>query len=435
MNIIFISPNYPEGRWRYVHALRGLGVNVLGIGDAVEENFPHGLQGCLTDYYRVDDLRNYDAVYRGVAFFAHKYGHPDGIESLNDYWATLEASLRRDFNVVGFDMDYALSVFNSDFVNEAVKSAGLKLIERDENNRPIIPSEAKIIKCCGFVNRYGKLSVLSSYEFSDLPEFISEKNELLSFFSIEPGELLMGKILKILDTVRVKGGFFNFTFALGKEISIVDYSFLPPEEYFADAIACSGSSDVCHIWAADKVGMNMDCHKSPETTVYATRRFDRSYRYSHDRIMSKLKQSIRRYGRCYTGLDITGDYFYIFKADSAKKARETIKFIQVDYSDNGPIAEFPALNTVRRNELRQSAIREKSSYDARMLLSRKVEEKIQQGEAVKNESYEKNKGSAGTRSQKNAAKTSSKASSKTNAKAPTKKKSTTKPQPEKATNK
>ena len=60
MNIIFISPNYPEDRWRYIHALRGLGVNVLGIGDADEEFFPHGLKGCLTDYYKVDDLHNYD---------------------------------------------------------------------------------------------------------------------------------------------------------------------------------------------------------------------------------------------------------------------------------------------------------------------------------------------------------------------------------------
>ncbi len=85
MNVIFISPNYPEGHWRYVQALRGLGVNVLGIGDAVEENFPHGLKGGLTGYYKVEDLRNYDAVYRAIAFFSYNYGRPDAIESLNGY--------------------------------------------------------------------------------------------------------------------------------------------------------------------------------------------------------------------------------------------------------------------------------------------------------------------------------------------------------------
>ena len=372
MNVIFISPNYPEDRWRYIHALRGLGVNVLGIGDAVEENFPHGLQGCLTDYYRVDDLHDYDAVYRAVSYLSYQYGRPDGIESLNDYWATLEASLRRDFNVVGFDVDYARRVFDKASVNDAVRAAGVKLMERDEEGNAVLPEGSRVIRCCGMVNRYGKVMGAAVYEFSDLPERIAQKKELLSFFIFA-------------------GGFFNLTFAVGREILLADVSFLPPEEYFADVMACTGSSDVCHLWAADKVGMNMDYHILPETTVFATRRFDRSYRYSHDRIMSKLKSVIRRYGRSYTDFDMTGDYFYIFKADSAAKARELIQFIQVDYADVSPIAQFPALKAVDRRNLRQSAIREQSSYDARMLLSRKVEEKLHQSSA-----YEKAKKEAGT---------------------------------------
>ena len=144
------------------------------------------------------------------------------------------------------------------------------------------------------------------------------------------------------------------------------------------------------MWAADKIGMNMDYHILPETTVFVTRRFDRSYRYSHDRIMSKLDPVIRRQGRCYTGVDITGDYFYIFKADNAAKARELIKFIQVDYSDNSPIAQFPPLRALDRSELRQTAIREQSSVEARRLLSRKVEEKLHQSSA-----YEEAKNNAG----------------------------------------
>ena len=397
MNVIFISPNYPEDRWRYIHALRGLGVNVLGIGDAVEENFPHGLQGCLTDYYRVDDLHDYDAVYRAVSYLSYQYGRPDGIESLNDYWATLEASLRRDFNVVGFDVDYARRVFDKASVNDVVRAADVKLLERDEEGGAILPKNSRVIRCCGMVNRYGKVMGAAVYEFSDLPERIAQKKELLSFFSIAPEECgtesedFMETALKVVDAVRVRGGFFNLTFAVGKEILLADASFLPPEEYFADMMACTGSSDVCHLWAADKVGMNMDYHILPETTVFATRRFDRSYRYSHDRIMSKLKSVIRRYGRSYTDFDMTGDYFYIFKADSAAKARELIQFIQVDYADVSPIAQFPALKAVDRRNLRQSAIREQSSYDARMLLNRKVEEKIHQSSA-----YEKAKKEAGT---------------------------------------
>lgn len=401
MNVIFISPNYPEDRWRYVHALRGLGINVLGIGDAVEEDFPHGLKGCLTDYYRVENLHDYDAVYRAVAFLTYKHGRIDAVESLNDYWAVLEASLRRDFNVVGFDIDYARRVFDKNRVNDAMRGAGIKLMERDEQGSPVIEEGSHVIRCCGMVDRYGHIKGASVYEFSDLPERINENKSLLSFFSISPEECgagdhdLMETVLKAIGAVNLRGGFFNLTFVVGSEILLADTSFLPPEEYFADVMACSGSSDVCHMWAADKAGINMDYHVMNETTVFATRRFDRSYRYSHDRIMSKLKPVIRRYGRCYTGLDITGDYFYIFKAENAEKARELIRFIQVDYADISPIAEFPALKAVSKNNLRQSAIREQSSYDARRLLNRKVEQKIQISSA-----YEEGKKKAGTRGKK-----------------------------------
>lgn len=410
MNVIFISPNYPEGRWRYVSALRGLGVNVLGIGDAVEEDFPYGLRGCLTDYYRVDDLHNYDAVYRAVAFFSHKYGRPDVIESLNDYWAVLEASLRRDFNVVGFDLNYAQRVYNRERVEDVIRSVGIKVADRDCDGNIDVP-EGRIIKCCGLANRYGKIVGSAVYEFSNVPEIIAEKKELLSFFSVDPGEEFNETVANIVDTVGVKGGFFGFTFAVGEETVLLDWSFLPPDEYFADAMACSGSSDVCHMWAADKVGMNMDYHASPETTVYVTRRFDRSYRYSHDRVMTKLRPGLRRHGRSYTGVEITGDYFYIFKADSEQKARELAEFIQMDYSDISPIAQFPPLRAVKKDELKQTSVREQSSFDSRRLLSRKVEEKIRQGEVAQKSTvgnYEQSKAKAGSRSGKAPAKNSTK---------------------------
>ncbi|MBQ1412505.1 MAG: hypothetical protein IIY93_04860 [Clostridia bacterium] len=401
MNVIFISPNYPEDRWRYIHALRGLGVNVLGIGDAAEEAFPHGLKGCLTDYYRVDDLHDYDAVYRAVAYLTYQHGRADAIESLNDYWSMLEASLRRDFNVVGFDVNYAKRVFNRERVWDTLHSAHIALAQRDALGCLIMPEHARIIRCSGLADRYGHIKGFCTYEFSDLPSRIRAHKEQLSFFSISPEQCntashnLKDIALHTADVMKIRGGFFTFTFMVDEaqdSILLADASFLPPEEYFADVMACSGSSDVCHMWAADKVGINMDYHVTDETTVFATRRFDRSYRYSHDRIMSKLRPMLRRYGRCYTDMEMTGDYFYIFKAESPAKARELIRFIQVDYADSTPIAEFPPLHAVDRTQLRQSAIREQSSYDARRLLSRKVEEKLRFGScAVTAGAYEKGK--------------------------------------------
>ena len=42
---------------------------------------------------------DYDEVYRAVAWFAHRYGRIDWIESNNEYWLEQDARLRTDFNV------------------------------------------------------------------------------------------------------------------------------------------------------------------------------------------------------------------------------------------------------------------------------------------------------------------------------------------------
>ena len=73
-NTIFISPNFPTNYWQFCRELRDDGMNVLGIGDQPFEELSWELKDCLTEYYRVDTLEDYEAVYRGVAFFIHKYG-------------------------------------------------------------------------------------------------------------------------------------------------------------------------------------------------------------------------------------------------------------------------------------------------------------------------------------------------------------------------
>ena len=99
MNFIFISPHFPPTYWQFCDRLRKNGVNVLGIGDAPYDGLEAPLKAALTEYYRVDNLGDYDPVYRAVAFFAFKYGRVDWIESMNEYWLEQDARLRTDFNV------------------------------------------------------------------------------------------------------------------------------------------------------------------------------------------------------------------------------------------------------------------------------------------------------------------------------------------------
>ena len=113
MNFIIISPNFPENYRFFCDRLSRNGVNVLGIGDSPYDGLSDMLKSSLTEYYKVSTLEDYDQVYRAVAFFAHKYGKPDWLESNNEYWLRQDAALRRDFHITTGVMPEQLASWQS----------------------------------------------------------------------------------------------------------------------------------------------------------------------------------------------------------------------------------------------------------------------------------------------------------------------------------
>lgn len=99
MNFILVSPNFPETFRRFAVRLQENGVTVLGLGDASYEELSPELQDSLTEYYRVNDLGNYDDMIRAVGYFTFRYGKIDWIESNNEYWLEMDAALRTAFNI------------------------------------------------------------------------------------------------------------------------------------------------------------------------------------------------------------------------------------------------------------------------------------------------------------------------------------------------
>ena len=99
MNVIFISPHFPLYFYNFCDRLKARGIHVLGIGDASYDSISQETKDSLTEYYKVDNLENYEEVYRACAYFTWRYGHIDWIESQNEYWLELEATLRNEFNV------------------------------------------------------------------------------------------------------------------------------------------------------------------------------------------------------------------------------------------------------------------------------------------------------------------------------------------------
>lgn len=99
MNLIFVHPEFPSNFKNFCIALHKDGVNVLGLGSASYDDLDPDLREALSEYYRVDDMRDYDQMFRAVAFFSFKYGKIDWIESNADHWLDIDAKLREDFNI------------------------------------------------------------------------------------------------------------------------------------------------------------------------------------------------------------------------------------------------------------------------------------------------------------------------------------------------
>lgn len=126
MNFIFVSPEFPFIYFNFCKELKNRGVNVLGIGD--QYNISNELKDSLTEYYRVDNLGNYEQVYKAVAYFSHKYGKPDFIESNNEFWLEQDAMLRSDFNVnTGKKSDDIIFFKSKEAMKECYKKAGVKV--------------------------------------------------------------------------------------------------------------------------------------------------------------------------------------------------------------------------------------------------------------------------------------------------------------------
>ena len=126
MNLVFISPHFPQTYWHFCAGAKANGVNVLGIADTNYENLPWELRQNLTYYYKVNSLENYDEVRNAVAWFAEKYGKIDWIESNNEYWLEQDARLRTEFNVTtGIKSDQVAAIRNKSEMKKYYNLGGI----------------------------------------------------------------------------------------------------------------------------------------------------------------------------------------------------------------------------------------------------------------------------------------------------------------------
>ena len=125
MNVVFLSPHFPPNWYRFVVALRAVGANTLGVADMNWEHLRGELREALNDYYRVDNLGNYDQLTRALGWFIHRHGRIDRIDSLNEHWLETEAALRTDFNIPGIDHRHIAPIKRKSLMKNRFLAAGL----------------------------------------------------------------------------------------------------------------------------------------------------------------------------------------------------------------------------------------------------------------------------------------------------------------------
>lgn len=181
MNVVFISPNFPQTYWHFCAGLRRHGVTVLAIGDAPYEELLPELKSSLDEYYKVDDLSDYDALFRAVAFFSFKYGKIDWLESNNEAWLENDARLRTDFNITTGVNTKQISPFKSKAVQKKYYALAGVPTARQHKVTDIAAARG-FIKGTGypvFVKPEVGVGAASSYK-------ISNAAELERFFATKP---------------------------------------------------------------------------------------------------------------------------------------------------------------------------------------------------------------------------------------------------------
>ena len=356
MNFIFISPHFPVNYSNFCVQLKANGINVLGIGDAEYDSLVMDLRNALTEYYRVDNMEDYDQMLRAVAYFTFKYGKIDWLESNNEYWLEQDARLREDFNIGNGFRPCDIAQIKSKFkMKEKYRNMGIPapacILADDWEHAQLFMNEYGLPLILKPDSGVGAQSTYTIGRKEDLEEFFEQahgqkfvleqfvEGEICSYDAVinskgepifETGNITPVSIMDIVNTrdsvyfyivkqlaedVRdagkrcikafdVRSRFVHFEFFrlkkdyknLGKAGTIVglEVNMRPSGGYTPDMINYANSVNVFKIWA-DMVmydSSQVDQQKEHFFCAYVGRRFGKEYKHSHVEVLSKYRANI-----------------------------------------------------------------------------------------------------------------------------------------------
>jgi biotin carboxylase len=385
MNFVFLSPHFPPNYYQFAVALKNQGVTVLGLADETYDYLRPELKSSLTEYFRVNNMNNYDELLRALGYFTHRHGKLDRLDSHNEYWLETEARLRTDFNIPGIRSDQIDRVKRKSRMRETFLNAGIKvargrvvkdlkdaqeLIEQtgypvvakpdigvgaaatykiqDENElknffetKPAVDYlfeefvNGQICTFDGLTDREGTPVFLNSLEYSaGVMETVLD-DSLIYYYTLReiPADLeSLGR--RVLEAFDVRERFFHFEFfrqsGTGNLLAL-EVNMRPPGGLTTDMFNYSCDIDIYNAWASIIAGKGFPY---PDYThkyycCYASRKSNRSYAHSEQEILSTYGEKIRHHesiSGVFSGA--LGNHGYIVRSPDLNEVISIAKFIQ-----------------------------------------------------------------------------------------------------------
>lgn len=384
MNYVFISPDFPSNFKYFALRLAQEGVRVLGLGSAHYDFLDEELKGALTEYYRVEDMEDYDQMLKACGYFTFKYGKIDRIESHNEHWLYQDACLRTDFNVFGFKEEDMGAIKHKSKMKEVFKEVGVPVARGEvtknieeakefikEVGYPVCVKpdigvgasntfklnnekelkwffnndfqedyimeefiEGDIHTFDGLVDRDGKVIFMNSFIYDNgVMDIVNENLDMYYYNQIDIPKDLKKYGLDIVKAFNVKEAFFHIEFfrtAEGKLIAL-EANLRPPGGLSMDLFNYSTDSDLYHLYAKLVSGKTLEAMgKAPYCAVYIGRKQGKEIEH-----VNSIQEAFREYGDLfvYNGpiasifAAAIGNYGIILRSHDRESLTEAIKFI------------------------------------------------------------------------------------------------------------
>jgi ATP-grasp domain-containing protein len=368
MNVVFLSPHFPPNWYRFVIGLRQAGATTLGVADMNWENLRPELRDNLNDYYRVDNLANYEQLVRALGFFISRHGLVNRLDSLNEHWLETEADLRSDFNIPGIDRTQIGPIKRKSLMKKRFLAAGLnpargrvcrdrrslekfihevgfpivakpdigvgaaktyKLNSPDQLDQylneklPVdyiveeyVPGE--IMTYDGLVDRSGKVVFDSTLIYSTgVMESVNEQRDLYYWIPREiPADVsAMGRAMAAAFGLRERPFHFELFRTPDGELVPLEVNMRPPGGLTVDMFNFANDFDFYRQWANVLIHNRFDAEITrPYACLYVSRRDGRHYALSHDEVLREFAPMIVAETRMDSVFAAAiGDYGYLMR--------------------------------------------------------------------------------------------------------------------------